>query len=892
MKILFLARHFSYLRLFESAIVELARRGHSIHLSADKEEAMGGTQMVERLASQYPGITVGWTPSRESGAWLDLGRKLRLGVDYLRYLHPRYASTPRLRGRAADRTPAPVLWLARLPGVRTSTGRSVLSWVLRQLEEAIPRSLALDAFFREQNPDIVLITPLIDLGSPQSDHHRGARALGLRTVLAVGSWDHLSSKSLLRDVPDLVTVWNDVQKQEAIDLHGVPEDRIAVTGAQCYDQWFNRQPSRSRQQFCDRVGLDPDKPFVLYVCSSLFKNTANEAQFVESWIQAVRATRHRLLREAGILVRPHPSRLHEWQHTDLTEFTNVALYGAHPVDEESKNDYFDSLYFSAAVVGLNTSAFLEAGVVGRPVFTVLLPEISRDNQEGTIHFHYLLNVAGGLLSAARSLEEHVDELHATLAAGVVDEPRSRRFTGAFIRPHGWDVPATPRFADAIEAASRKPGPRPERPPLVLLVVRLLLLPWLAVALLRTRTQPWRKQTRYTVRRAIRNFRKTVFLRIRQFAVAGLKRWDKGPTPQPVQDGAILTPKPSKPRDPAKSLLFPGIPEVEETREMITMLGRQTRPIVVGPWMTETGFELLYWIPFLAWAKAYGNLRDDRLIVVSRGGAAPWYRAISSNYHDILSFLSPDEFRLRNELRVREQKGRFKHVEVSDFDREIVDRVRRARKLGHVELLHPSLMYSLFTVFWRQQAPITLVEAFSVFRAMPRLELGDLSAELPSEYVAAKFYANAALPDSPANRAFIASVLAELTQKIDVVLLTTTDRYDDHADFAPIARHRLHRVEHLMRPENNLEVQTRIICGAKGFVGTYGGFSYLAPFYGTDTATFYSHANAFRFDHLELAKRVFSSLRAGSFVPLQIRDVDVLRLTLGGATLVGDSVSPT
>jgi hypothetical protein len=392
-----------------------------------------------------------------------------------------------------------------------------------------------------------------------------------------------------------------------------------------------------------------------------------------------------------------------------------------------------------------------------------------------------------------------------------------------------------------------------------------------------------------VRRARRHFKKNLFLKVRQWAVNQLKAWDRGPTPQPVQDGAILTPKPNKPRDPAKSLLFPGVPEVEETREIITMLGRQDRPIIVGPWLTETGFELLYWIPFLAWAKAYGNLRDDQLIVVSRGGAAPWYRSISSNYHEILSFFSPDEFRARNERRVQEQKGRFKHVDISEFDTEIIDRVRHARGLGKVKVLHPSLMYNLFTVFWRQTAPITLVEAFSVFRALPKLPLADLAGQLPRDYVAVKFYANAALPDNATNHAFVASLLSELTQKMDVVLLNTSDRYDDHADFSPAGRQRLHRVEHLMRPENNLEVQTRIICNARAFMGTYGGFSYLAPFYGTDTATFYSQPNAFRFDHLELAKRVFSSLRSGSFVPLHMRDVDVVRLALGGSMPVSAPV---
>jgi hypothetical protein len=269
--------------------------------------------------------------------------------------------------------------------------------------------------------------------------------------------------------------------------------------------------------------------------------------------------------------------------------------------------------------------------------------------------------------------------------------------------------------------------------------------------------------------------------------------------------------------------------------------------------------LLYWIPFLAWAKSYGSIHDDQLIVISRGGAASWYRHITPNYHDILSFLDADEFRQMNEARVHEQKGRLKHFDSGAFDREIIGKVRRARGVGKAKILHPSLMYNLFNVFWRQQAPITLIEAFSVFRPLPKLPLGDLASHLPSEYVAVKF---------------------DLTATTDVVLLNTGQQYDDHSDFTPPQRQRLHTVEQLMTPATNLDIQTRIIGNAKAFVGTYGGFSYLAPFCGTSTVAFYSNPNAFRFDHLEVSKRVFSSLKSGSFVPLEVKDLGVVRLALG------------
>ena len=159
--------------------------------------------------------------------------------------------------------------------------------------------------------------------------------------------------------------------------------RVVVTGAHCYDQWFDRQPSCSRQAFLAKVGLPADRPFVLYLCSSLFRGTASEARFVQQWVDAVRASEDPRLRDIGILIRPHPARRDEWKDVDLSGYRNVAFWGAHPVDDEAKNDYFDSMYYSAGVVGLNTSAFLEAAIVGKPVFSILDRTISKQNQEGT-----------------------------------------------------------------------------------------------------------------------------------------------------------------------------------------------------------------------------------------------------------------------------------------------------------------------------------------------------------------------------------------------------------------------------------------------------------------------------------------------------------------------------
>jgi hypothetical protein len=653
-----------------------------------------------------------------------------------------------------------------------------------------------------------------------------------------------------------------------------------VTGAQCYDQWWGRPPSRSREAFCARVGLRPDTPFILYVCSSLFRGTVEETDFVLEWVRTLRGSADPRLKDVGILIRPHPARLKEWQEVDLSEYRNLAFWGAHPVDDEAKDDYYDSMYYSAAVVGLNTSAFIEASVVGKPVHTVLLPEISTDNQEGTIHFHYLLTVNGGLLRAARSLEEHAALLAGSLAGDGGGDAKAAAFAAGFVRPFGADVPATPRFVDAVERAATAPAPAPEGTGASAALLRLPLYPVAAAIALHLRTQLWRKHTRNRLRKEWKTWKKRVLVDLKRFAVQQLA--SKRPRTVVPPPPSALTPKLGRHRDPAKRMAGWDVPDAHEVRELVTLLGRSGRTILVGPWLSETGFELLYWIPFVAWAKTYGNLDPSRLVVISRGGAAPWYAPITSQYEDVLSFFTPDEFRRRNEERIAAQYGRQKHMEVSAFDREIVARVEEKRGIRNAELLHPSEMYRLFEHFWFQRAPVTIVEAHAHFAAIPPAEPFALRAQLPPRYVAAKFYGNSALPDTPENRAFIASFLSDLAQHTDVVLLNTADRYDDHDDFPPALKGRVHTIEGLMRPENNLAVQTEVIRHADAFVGTYGGFSYLAPLVGTDTLAFYSHPTGFRFDHLEVAKRVFSGLRCGAFVELDTRSIDVVRLGFGGA----------
>ncbi len=451
MRILFSALHLAYFRNFESAIREMVRRGHEVHLCGDEPEAMGGQELAERLAAESPGVTWDLAPSLEDEPWFEAARRLRLGLDYTRVLQRRYAGSPKLRLRALERTPRIVRWASRVPLV----GPPATTAALKRLERWMPQSPRMVDYLRERRPDVVVLASLTYSRSYQLDMLKAARALDLPVAAAIMSWDHLSSKALLHLMPDAMLVWNDVQRQEAVEMHGVPPERVVVTGAQCYDQWFERPPDRSYEAFAAGVGLRPDRPFVLYVCSALSPSPQPpEPLLVKRWIELLRGSDDPSLRDLGVLVRPHPERVKEWAGTTLDGLSNVAFHGRNPIDDAAKSDYFDSLHHSRAVVGLVTSAFLEAAIVGKPVLTFTLPEY-RLHQEGMAHFQYLTTVGGGLLRSAPTLEEHLGQLREALALGGRPDERNRQFLGAFVRPHGLARPATPRFVDALEALQRR-----------------------------------------------------------------------------------------------------------------------------------------------------------------------------------------------------------------------------------------------------------------------------------------------------------------------------------------------------------------------------------------------------------------------------------------------------
>jgi len=450
--ILFVLPYPGYLHMYGSTVRELDARGHRVIVAYDRPAKRGLDPLPAGVSKRVTTETVPW----EESEWTPLTEHLRLGVDYARYLDPRFAEAGYLRRRMEEFLPPGLAWLTRRERMPAFAGR-LLPRFSRFLERAIPTDTAMDDFMRATAPDAVVVTPLVlrgDLGAHQTDAVKSAKGLRIPVGLAVASWDHLTSKGLIRVEPDTVFVWNEIQRREAVELHGVQAEKVVVTGAQLFDKWFARRPALSRTAFMTEVGLDPDRPYLLNVGSSrMIAAPATEIPFVRRWRAALAASSDPAVADAQVLIRPHPSNLDAWVARDGGDEDGLLLWprtrARLPMTDEHEMTFFHSLHFSEAVVGINTSAMIEAAIVGRPVLTIESEDFSA-TQGGTIHYRYLVPEGGGFVRVGRGLEEHLGQLSETLRDASAERERIRDFVRRFVRPHGLERPATPILADAIE----------------------------------------------------------------------------------------------------------------------------------------------------------------------------------------------------------------------------------------------------------------------------------------------------------------------------------------------------------------------------------------------------------------------------------------------------------
>ncbi|HEU5256637.1 MAG TPA: hypothetical protein VFU28_11645 [Vicinamibacterales bacterium] len=315
--------------------------------------------------------------------------------------------------------------------------------------------------------------------------------------------------------------------------------------------------------------------------------------------------------------------------------------------------------------------------------------------------------------------------------------------------------------------------------------------------------------------------------------------------------------------------WPVIVRDVSVRRTLRSIATSPGPIIVGPWLSEVGYEALYWVPFLRWFIRQYDVDPDRVIAVSRGGVATWYTGIASRYVEQFDLFSPEAFASRNQARQRDADQ--KQLASSNFDEEILGRARAHVGILTSAVLHPSTMFQLLRQFWLGNDSLQSLLDYTEYERATAIAAVDLP-RLPDTFVAVKFYTGRALMDTPANREQLRHLVERISRRYPVVALNTNLSLDEHADYVFKDVPGLITLDGWLTPQNNLAVQTEIIRRATRFVGTCGSLAWLAPMLGTDTLAVYADDH-FLTPHLYAARHAYNSMDAARFTPMDLAVLD-------------------
>jgi hypothetical protein len=290
------------------------------------------------------------------------------------------------------------------------------------------------------------------------------------------------------------------------------------------------------------------------------------------------------------------------------------------------------------------------------------------------------------------------------------------------------------------------------------------------------------------------------------------------------------------------------------------------PLIVGPWTSEVGYEALYWGPFLAWAADHFGVPPERLGALSRGGTSLWYNGIAGRYVEIFDLVEPAEF--ARQAAARRERGDQKQMMLSDFDRDLIRLTSDRLGVRDAAVWHPGLMYRLFRAFWYGDRSLDFLLRHTRFGAIRDIE-PPAGLPLPGEYVAVKFYTGPAIPDTDSNRATLFELVRRLAVRVPVVMLDTAWSVDEHHDYAFEGIRNVTTLRPSLDPKTNLGLQTRVIAGARQFVGTCGGLAWLAPLLGVDTLAVYED-DRYLTAHLYAAKYAYRRTGGARFSTLNLK----------------------
>jgi hypothetical protein len=312
--------------------------------------------------------------------------------------------------------------LGRFPAVARAW-RRIEGWFIRGTE--------FDALMRDTRPKVV-ITANYGTEALEVRLLRAARRHGVPSLAVIPSWDNLSSKGVIGENPRHLSVWNAIMRHEAMTLYDFTDDAVHVCGGLQFDLYARPRPPLERDEILRRIGVDPQKPFLMVgtITPRYFPYNIAVIDIINEAVM-----NGQLPRDLQIVVRLHPQVVNDQHFGDnldqyrerAAKFDRIKLSvpkvmrwgGITPPTPEDSFELMSILQLAAVAVIPASTLAIDACALGAPVIGVgfdgheskpYLQSVRR--MFDFTHYHRIVELGG--LRIAESKEMLIAEINAYL----------------------------------------------------------------------------------------------------------------------------------------------------------------------------------------------------------------------------------------------------------------------------------------------------------------------------------------------------------------------------------------------------------------------------------------------------------------------------------------------
>lgn len=313
---------------------------------------------------------------------------------------------------------------------------------------------------RTWRPDVVVaphVTKAYSRGLVAAAHREGVPTVG-----NLFSWDNayrgLSSR------PRVLTCWSEQNRRELQELWGYRREDVQPIGAPALDAYLAPDGAWDRERLCRELGLDPERPILLFATLGQFHTTIDETSPFEALLRAMDAGD---LRGAPqVVLRLHPAsrapyfaRLAERPDVVVSRYRGY-VPGLSWYPERHEMILAGNLFRHADVcISPGSTVTLECAIFDTPTVVPIFNEYMPEEYERYFEAlwaqrHYRVLIDEDLLAVSRSAPEMVEHVRRALAEPAWYREARAEIRRRFLEP--LDGRATERFARVIlEAAEAR-----------------------------------------------------------------------------------------------------------------------------------------------------------------------------------------------------------------------------------------------------------------------------------------------------------------------------------------------------------------------------------------------------------------------------------------------------